>query len=50
MDELQTKRVVAFKAFADDVASGGYPEAHHQLDMDDDSFDEFLKLSAEKSE
>lgn len=48
--ELQTKRVVAFKAFADDVATGGYPEARHQLDMDDDAFDEFLRLSRESSD
>ena len=34
--ELQSKRVAAFKAFVDDVANGGYPEARHQVDMDDD--------------
>jgi 3-methyl-2-oxobutanoate hydroxymethyltransferase len=46
--ELQTKRVAAFKAFVDDVAAGGYPQAQHQLDMDDDTFEEFLKLSSER--
>jgi 3-methyl-2-oxobutanoate hydroxymethyltransferase len=45
--ELQTKRVAAIKAFVEDVASGGYPAAHHQLEMDDDAFDEFLKRSSD---
>ncbi len=43
--ELQHKRVEAFKAFVDDVASGGYPEERHQLDMDDAAFDQFLHKS-----
>ena len=43
--ELQRQRVAAFEAFVADVANGGYPEEHHQLDMDDDAFDQFLKLS-----
>jgi ketopantoate hydroxymethyltransferase len=43
--ELQHRRVAAFKAFVDDVADGGYPAADHQVEMDDDSFDEFLDRS-----
>ncbi|MGZ4792091.1 MAG: 3-methyl-2-oxobutanoate hydroxymethyltransferase [Ilumatobacteraceae bacterium] len=43
--ELQHKRVAALKAFVDDVASGGYPEPHHQVDIDDEAFDEVLKKS-----
>jgi 3-methyl-2-oxobutanoate hydroxymethyltransferase len=43
--ELQHKRVTAFKAFVADVASGGYPDAHHQLDMDDDAFDRVVNNS-----
>ena len=43
--ELQHKRVAALKAFVDDVASGGYPDAGHQVDMDDDAFDEVLNNS-----
>ena len=43
--ELQNKRVAAFKAFVDDVANGGYPDAHHQVGMDDDAFDQFLNKS-----
>ena len=43
--ELQDKRIAAFRSFAADVADGGYPEAHHQLDMDDDSFEQFLTLA-----
>jgi 3-methyl-2-oxobutanoate hydroxymethyltransferase len=45
--ELQHKRVDAFKAFVEDVANGGYPEGHHQIEMDDDAFDEFLQMSGE---
>ncbi|KAJ0344783.1 hypothetical protein COL154_013992, partial [Colletotrichum chrysophilum] len=44
-EELQEKRVSAFKAFAEDVASGAYPEAAHQVDMDDVAFERFLALS-----
>ena len=43
--ELQNKRVAAFKAFVDDVANGGYPDAHHQVGMDDDAFDQVLNKS-----
>jgi 3-methyl-2-oxobutanoate hydroxymethyltransferase len=50
MEELQTKRVAAFEEFVEDVASGGYPDTRHQLDMDDDVFEEFLNLSSEKSD
>lgn len=32
--ELQQARVEAFKAFADDVASGGYPTASHEVHID----------------
>jgi 3-methyl-2-oxobutanoate hydroxymethyltransferase len=34
-EELQRERVTAFRAFADDVASGRYPEDGHQVRMDD---------------
>lgn len=40
--ELQDKRVAAFRAFAEDVASGGYPEARHQVRMDPAALDAFL--------
>ena len=43
--ELQDKRVEAFRAFADDVDSGAYPEGRHQVDMDDAAFERFLTLS-----
>jgi 3-methyl-2-oxobutanoate hydroxymethyltransferase len=43
--ELQEKRIAAFRAFAGDVASGTYPEAIHQVDMDDAAFDRFLTIS-----
>lgn len=33
--ELQDKRVAAFRAFARDVEAGGYPEARHEVRMDD---------------
>lgn len=42
---LQGKRVEAFRAFADDVDSGAYPEGRHQVDMDDAAFERFLTLS-----
>lgn len=41
---LQAKRVDAFRAFAADVETGGYPAARHQLDMDDAAHDRFLTL------
>jgi 3-methyl-2-oxobutanoate hydroxymethyltransferase len=46
--ELQSKRVAAFKAFVDDVASGGYPEAHHQIEMDNDVFEQVVATSNAK--
>lgn len=45
MAELQAKRIDAFRAFAADVASGGYPEPKHQVDMDDASFERFTTLT-----
>lgn len=42
---LQEKRVAAFRAFAADVASGAYPEAGHQVSMNEADFDRFLMLS-----
>jgi 3-methyl-2-oxobutanoate hydroxymethyltransferase len=44
-EELQHKRIEAFRAFAADVETGAYPEAGHQLDMDDAAYDRFLTLS-----
>jgi 3-methyl-2-oxobutanoate hydroxymethyltransferase len=35
---VQSERVKAFQAFAADVAAGTYPEAAHQLDVDDATF------------
>jgi len=43
--ELQERRVAAFRAFAEDVMSGTYPETGHQVDMDDAAFERFLSLS-----
>ena len=34
-DRLQNMRVAAFRAFVDDVTSGGYPEAGHEIHVDD---------------
>jgi len=45
MAELQAKRVEAFQAFTGDVANGTYPEAKHQVDMDDDAFERFTTLA-----
>jgi 3-methyl-2-oxobutanoate hydroxymethyltransferase len=44
-EELQQKRIEAFRAFAADVETGTYPETGHQLDMDDAAYDRFLILS-----
>lgn len=41
--ELQHKRVAAFRAFAEDVATGGYPQAGHEVHMDPAERDAFLK-------
>jgi 3-methyl-2-oxobutanoate hydroxymethyltransferase len=43
--ELQEKRIAAFRAFSEDVASNAYPEDSHQVDMDDAAFERFLSLS-----
>lgn len=40
--ELQHKRVAAFRAFADDVTGKGYPEARHEIRMDAATLDDFL--------
>lgn len=39
--ELQAKRVDAFRAFASDVESGGYPQTDHEVRMDAAAFEEF---------
>lgn len=44
-EELQGKRVAAFRAFAADVEGGRYPEARHQLEMDAACHEQFLSLS-----
>ncbi len=41
--ELQAQRVEAFRAFAKDVETGGYPERKHEVRMDDAAREEFLK-------
>ncbi|TIS70425.1 MAG: 3-methyl-2-oxobutanoate hydroxymethyltransferase, partial [Mesorhizobium sp.] len=43
--ELQERRISAFRAFGRDVAAGSYPEAKHQVDMDDAAYDRLLTLS-----
>ncbi len=43
--ELQAKRADAFRAFAADVADGGYPQPNHQLRMDAASLERFERLS-----
>lgn len=40
--ELQTKRVAAFRAFAKDVETGGYPEGRHKVRMDAEAHEAFL--------
>ncbi len=44
-EELQAKRIVAFRDFAKDVTLGSYPELSHQVQMDAANFDKFLMLS-----
>lgn len=39
--ELQEKRVAAFRAFAEDVTSAGYPERSHEIWMDEAEFEAF---------
>jgi len=41
--ELQEKRVAAFRAFAHDVETGGYPERRHEIHMDDAAHEAFMK-------
>lgn len=43
--ELQAERVAAFRAFAADVESGGYPEAKHAVRMDEEAFARFQALA-----
>ena len=40
--DLQEKRVEAFRAFAEDVSSGAYPETRHEIHIDNATHDEFL--------
>lgn len=39
----QASRVAAFRAFADDVGTGAYPEAAHEVHMAKDVYEEFLE-------
>jgi 3-methyl-2-oxobutanoate hydroxymethyltransferase len=41
-NRLQQERVGAFSEFAADVASGGYPQPQHLVDVADDVHDEFM--------
>ena len=41
--ELQQKRIAAFRAFAADCDTGGYPQPHHEVRMAPDQLDLFLK-------
>ncbi|MGL4312137.1 MAG: 3-methyl-2-oxobutanoate hydroxymethyltransferase [Paracoccaceae bacterium] len=43
--ELQQKRVATFRAFAEDVSTGGYPQAGHEIHMDDATREQFEKLA-----
>lgn len=43
--ELQRKRVDAFRAFADEVETGAYPQPRHQVDMDDAAYERFIELA-----
>lgn len=43
--ELQRKRVEAFRAFAADVETGGYPEPRHEVRMEPAAHKQFLKLA-----
>lgn len=43
--DVQAKRIAAFRAFAQDVADGTFPQAAHQVDMSDEAFERFLELS-----
>lgn len=41
-ERLQGERVAAFKEFADDVASGAYPEPRHKVPIDPEELQRFL--------
>ena len=41
--ELQAQRVAAFRAFAADVESGGYPQRSHEIWMDEAELDAFAR-------
>ena len=43
LDRLQQMRVDAFKAYAEDVASGGYPGPEHEVQISDEEFEKFSK-------
>ena len=45
MAQVQAARVAALQAFRDDVEQGTYPEARHQVDVDDQTFEAFLDLA-----
>lgn len=40
---LQAERIAAFREYADDVESGGFPSADHLVSIPDAEFDAFLK-------
>jgi 3-methyl-2-oxobutanoate hydroxymethyltransferase len=42
--KVQEARIAAIRAFADDVASNGYPELQHQIVISDRAYDDFLSL------
>ena len=41
--ELQAQRVAAFRAFADDVESAGYPQRSHEIWMSEGEFEAFAR-------
>jgi 3-methyl-2-oxobutanoate hydroxymethyltransferase len=44
-DALQAKRVEAFTAFAADVERASYPQAEHQVIMDEQAYAQFVALA-----
>lgn len=42
---LQQQREAAFRAFADDVQVGAYPESKHEVRMDNAAHEKFIKLA-----
>lgn len=48
-DRLQNERVAAFAEFADDVRSGAYPEKGHEVAIDRNELEAFLRLVAEQT-